>query len=198
MHRAILQIEGEDHDPPLVKRVIAYVEDHFASPISLRHVADAFGYSACHLTTTFRQATGTPLTAWIVRRRILAAKELLSEGAMNVAETCEAVGFTDLCYFTRQFARHVGTTPGRFRAACRAGRRSGQVVTERSGDLAIEEIMNGRGTQHPLIDRVGLETTPRLATTRPTSSRTGRKLVTPYTSDASAIALSIESERPSS
>jgi AraC-like DNA-binding protein len=198
MHTAILPIEGEDHDLPLVDRVIAFVEDHFASPISLRHVADAFGYSACHLTTTFRQATGTPLTAWIVQRRILAAKELLSEGEMNVAETCEAVGFTDLCYFTRQFARHVGTTPGRFRAACRAGRRSGQVVTERSRDLAIEEIMNGRRTQHSLIERVDLEIIPGLATTRPSKSRPGRKPVTPYTSDASAIAMSIGSERPSS
>ena len=160
MHTAILPIEGEDHDLPLVDRVIAFVEDHFASPISLRHVADAFGYSACHLTTMFRQATGTPLTAWIVRRRILAAKELLSEGAMNVAETCEAVGFTDLCYFTRQFVRHVGTTPGRFRAACRAGRRSGQVVIERGADLTIEEIMNRRGGQHSLIERVDLEITP--------------------------------------
>jgi AraC-like DNA-binding protein len=144
MHTAILPIEGEDHDLPLVERVIAFVEDRFASPISLRHVADAFGYSACHLTTTFRRATGTPLTAWIVQRRILAAQELLGEGEMSVAETCEAVGFTDLCYFTRQFARHVGMTPGRFRAACRAGRRSGAVVTERSGDLAIEEIESHR------------------------------------------------------
>jgi AraC-like DNA-binding protein len=144
MQTAILPIEGEDHDPPLVERVIAFVEDHFASPISLRHVADAFGYSACHLTTTFRQATGTPLTAWIVRRRILAAKELLGEGEMTVAETCEAVGFTDLCYFTRQFARHVGTTPGRFRAACRARSRSGPVRDSRRRDQAIcERVATG-------------------------------------------------------
>jgi AraC-like DNA-binding protein len=119
MHSVILADDDAHHDPPLVQRVLAFVEEHFASPISLSHVADAFGYSACHLTTTFRQATGMPLTAWIIRRRILAAKQLLADGSMNVAQTCEAVGFTDLCYFTRQFTRHVGTTPGRFRAASR-------------------------------------------------------------------------------
>jgi AraC-like DNA-binding protein len=119
MHMAFLPIEVEHRDPPLVERVLEFVEEHYASSISLRHVASAFGYSACHLTTTFRQATGTPLTAWIIQRRILAAKQLLAEGEMNVAEACEAVGFTDLCYFTRQFARYAGTTPGRFRAAHR-------------------------------------------------------------------------------
>ncbi len=119
MHSAILSDEDGRQAPPLVERVLAFVEEHFASPISLSHVADAFGYSACHLTTTFRQATGTPLTAWIIQRRIMAAKQLLEQGDMNVAETCEAVGFSDLCYFTRQFTRYVGTTPGRFRAAKR-------------------------------------------------------------------------------
>ena len=120
MHLAILSDDDPYDDPPLVERVQAYVEEHFASPISLSHVAGTFGYSPCHLTTIFRQATGTPLTAWIIQRRIVAAKQLLRTGELNVAETCEAVGFTDLCYFTRQFARHVGTTPGRFRAANRS------------------------------------------------------------------------------
>ncbi len=119
MQLAVRHSEREEQSPTLVERVVAFVEEHFASPISLCDVADAVGYSACHLTTAFRQATGTPVTAWIIRRRIIAAQELLAQGTLNVAETCEAVGFTDLCYFTRQFTRHVGTTPGRFRASNR-------------------------------------------------------------------------------
>jgi AraC-like DNA-binding protein len=111
--------EGEQEVQTLVERVVAFVDTHFASPISLCDVADAIGYSACHLTTSFREATGMPVTAWIIRRRILAAEHLLTQGTLNVAETCEAVGFNDLCYFTRQFARHVGMTPGRFRTSNR-------------------------------------------------------------------------------
>jgi AraC-like DNA-binding protein len=41
----------------------------------------------------------------------------LASGQTDVATACERVGFNDLCYFTRQFVRHVGTTPGRFRAS---------------------------------------------------------------------------------
>jgi AraC-like DNA-binding protein len=109
-----------DHaDATLPDRVYAFVEQNYLHHISLRDVAQAVGYSACHLTTTFRRVTGTPVTAWIIKRRITAAQELLENGNINVASACEAAGFTDLAYFSRQFVRHVGVTPGRFRAAVR-------------------------------------------------------------------------------
>ena len=110
----------ENAEATLSERVVAFIEQNYTGQISLRDVALAVGYSACHLTTTFRQATGTPVTAWIIKRRITAAQKLLEEGNLNVASACEAVGFTDLSYFSRQFVRHVGLTPGHFRA----GRRS--------------------------------------------------------------------------
>ena len=97
-------------------QVIDYIEANYAAPISLRDVAQALGYSPCHLTHTFRESTGTPITAWIIRRRIVAAQRLLGESNVNVAAAAEAVGFNDLCYFTRQFVRQVGMTPGRFRS----------------------------------------------------------------------------------
>jgi len=105
----------------VVERVAAYVDENYARQISLRDVAEALGYSACHLTHTFCVGTGTPVTAWIIKRRILAAQDLLRESNVNVATACEAVGFNDLCYFTRQFVRHVGMTPGRFRSAMNGG-----------------------------------------------------------------------------
>jgi AraC-like DNA-binding protein len=113
----------------IADQVVEYVERNYAAQISLRDVAQAVGYSACHLTTEFRRARGLPVTAWIVKRRIIAAQELLSAYNMTVARTSAAVGFTDLCYFTRQFVRHVGMTPGRFRSAT---------------NKAVNDHMNGR------------------------------------------------------
>jgi AraC-like DNA-binding protein len=106
-------------DATLAERVYAFVEENYADHISLRDVARSVGYSACHLTTRFRRLTGTPVTAWIIKRRIAAAQVLLESGTIDVASACEAVGFTDLAYFSRQFERHVGVTPGRFRAGVR-------------------------------------------------------------------------------
>jgi AraC-like DNA-binding protein len=110
----------------LAQRAIEYIEANYLAPISLRDVAQALGYSRCHLTHAFRESTGTPITAWIIKRRIVAAQRLLAESQTNVAEAAEAVGFNDLCYFTRQFVRHVGVTPGRFRAIMNADSGSGE------------------------------------------------------------------------
>jgi AraC-like DNA-binding protein len=109
------------NETSVAERVIEYIDQNYADPISLRDVADVFGYSACHLTHTFSQITGTPITAWIIKRRIVAAQQLLAETNATVATACESAGFDDLCYFTRQFVRHVGMTPGRFRSAMNAG-----------------------------------------------------------------------------
>jgi AraC-like DNA-binding protein len=135
-----------DHiDATLPERVYAFVEQNYVHRISLRDVAEAVGYSACHLTTTFRQVTGTPVTAWIIKRRITAAQELLEHGNINVASACEAVGFMDLSYFSRQFVRHVGVTPGRFRAATRqpAGASTGRASRRSEPELDEARVAIG-------------------------------------------------------
>lgn len=95
--------------------VIDYIEQHYSKHLSLRDVATAFGYSCAHLTNRFRRETGIPVTAWIVRRRIRAAAQLLFTTRLPVRTVCEKVGFNDPCYFTRQFVRVVGLTPGQYR-----------------------------------------------------------------------------------
>jgi len=117
-------------DSSLTQRIIEYIDEHYAASLSLRDVAERFGYSANHLTNTFSRSTGTPITAWIIKRRIMAAQRLLSDHDMDVAGACEAVGFNDLCYFTRQFVRHVGVTPGRFRSTMNVSKRAGRESTQ--------------------------------------------------------------------
>lgn len=119
----MLNRSGEQHsvEHQIVRGVVDYVEKNYASAISLRDVAHALGYSPAHLTHRFASLTGIPVTAWIIRRRLYAAQELLVETRQNVVTVCEAVGFGDLCYFTRQFVRHVGVTPSQFRSAGLSG-----------------------------------------------------------------------------
>ena len=107
---------ASDIEPSLADLVIAFVEQRYREPISLRDVARALGYSPCHLTYAFRRATGMPVTAWIIRRRIHAAMDLLRDTDADVATACASVGFNDVYYFKRQFVRHAGMTPARFRS----------------------------------------------------------------------------------
>ncbi len=107
--------------PSLTERIRAFVEEHYAERISLADVAHALGYTPSHLTHLFRRSTGKPITAWIIERRILAARRLLASTDRTVTSVAEEVGFVDLGHFGRQFARLTGCSPRRYRAMARAG-----------------------------------------------------------------------------
>jgi AraC family transcriptional activator of pobA len=100
---------------PIVARVIEFIEANYADGISLADVARAFNYSPSHLTSLVRRETGRPVTAWIIERRMLAARERLVATDEPVATVAEAVGFRDVAYFARRFTRANGTTPARWR-----------------------------------------------------------------------------------
>jgi AraC-like DNA-binding protein len=99
----------------LIDNVRDYIEAHFREHISLRDVASALGYSRSHLTNLVRMATGKPLNAWIIERRIAAAQEQLTDPYATVTEVAAAVGFGDTGHFCRKFKRIVGMTPSEWR-----------------------------------------------------------------------------------
>ena len=115
MNRAVFRDESD-----LIDRIVEYVDTHFADGISLRDVAIAFAYSPAHLTYRFRLVTGKPLTAWIIECRILAACRILENSDATIGQICGAVGFVDLCYFTRQFRRLLGIAPAHYRSRARS------------------------------------------------------------------------------
>jgi AraC-like DNA-binding protein len=101
----------------LIDHVREYVERHYHEQISLRDVAEALGYSRSHLTSVVRMATGKPLNAWIIERRIEAARQHLTDPYRTVAEVAAAVGFGDPAHFSRKFKQLAGMTPSEWRNA---------------------------------------------------------------------------------
>ena len=79
----------------------------------------------CHLSRASfarlfaREAGGAPLELLTTLRMELAAR-LLAQGTQDTATVGEAVGYRSEAAFNRAFARHAGSTPGRFRRAAAA------------------------------------------------------------------------------
>lgn len=71
--------------------------------------------SAEHFGRLFKQATGTTLYQFLIRRRVDRASRLLTETAMPIIEIADECGFADQVHLTRAFGRIVGTTPAAFR-----------------------------------------------------------------------------------
>lgn len=78
------------------------------------YAAEAF-VTPGHLNRMVRRFTGKSVGAWIDIARLGAAKRLLRDTSLPVAEVGAAVGLTDPSYFSRFFKRLSGMTPLAFR-----------------------------------------------------------------------------------
>lgn len=106
-------------DEPLLADVFAFIEEHFAEPVSLRDVAAAVALTPGHLTTVVGRRTGRTVQAWIGERRLAEARRLLAETDEPVETVGRRVGFRDASYFSRRFRRAHGVTPAAWRRAAR-------------------------------------------------------------------------------
>jgi AraC-like DNA-binding protein len=110
---------------PLLAQVFEVIDGRLAEPLSLRDVAGELGMTPGHLTTVVRRRTGRTVGDWIVERRMAAARGLLAETDLPVAEVARRVGVPDPGYFSRLFSRAHGTSP-------RDWRQSGSMSNQRS------------------------------------------------------------------
>ncbi len=96
--------------------VTDYVHHHLARNLSLEELAGAVGLSSYHFARRFREATGTTPHQFVIEQRLARAQELLRRSGRPLAEVATACGFADASHLIRVFKKHLGLTPGQYRA----------------------------------------------------------------------------------
>lgn len=94
-----------------VRRVTAYIDDHLASSIRNRDLAAAAKLSCGYFCQAFKDSFGCPPHAYIVRRRVERAKELLETTTTPLSQIALDCGFSDQSHFSRIFRRVAGEVP---------------------------------------------------------------------------------------
>jgi AraC-like DNA-binding protein len=92
------------------------IDRDFAEPLSLDALASAASYSKYHFVRAFAEAYGETPRAYLTRRRIERAKDLLRAANLSVTEVCMLVGFDSLGSFSARFKALVGVAPTEYRA----------------------------------------------------------------------------------
>jgi AraC-like DNA-binding protein len=100
---------------PLLAEVFEVIDRRHGEPLSLRDVAGELGMTPGHLTTVVRRRTGRTVGEWITERRMAAARGLLAETDLPIAEVARRVGVADPGYFSRLFGRAHGASPRSWR-----------------------------------------------------------------------------------
>ena len=83
----------------------------FADPLDLDRMADEAGFSKFHFARAFKDAYGETPAAYLSRRRVERAKDLLRSANLTVTEVCMLVGFSSLGSFSSRFSELVGMSP---------------------------------------------------------------------------------------
>jgi alpha-glucosidase (family GH31 glycosyl hydrolase)/AraC-like DNA-binding protein len=96
---------------PLIRQVIALIEQTTAQEISLQNIAERLHVNSSHLSRAFRKELGKPFSTYVLEKKMQRAKQLLLEGE-RIIEVSMALGYKDPSHFIRVFRTYWGITPG--------------------------------------------------------------------------------------
>jgi AraC-like DNA-binding protein len=100
-----------------LRRAHDLIDRDYAEALDLDAMAREAGYSKYHFARTFAMAYGETPRAYLTRRRVERAKNLLRTANLSVTEVCFLVGFESLGSFSSLFRRLVGQSPSAYRAS---------------------------------------------------------------------------------
>lgn len=101
-------------DSDLIKQVLKYIDDNLTSVIQLNEAARYIGVSEPYLSSYFKKTMGENFIPYVNRKKIEAAKKMLSEG-MLVYQVSDILGFENSTYFSKLFKKIEGITPEQYR-----------------------------------------------------------------------------------
>jgi AraC-like DNA-binding protein len=117
--RSTLGSAPAEHAPGPDRRIAddlrAYLDVHAFERVTLGGAALDIGSGPTHAARSFVDAFGITPHAYVLGRRLDAARDGILAGR-PLADVAADAGFYDQAHLTRRFRRFLGTTPGRFRA----------------------------------------------------------------------------------
>lgn len=99
----------------LVERIVKFIEQNCAKPLTLDVLANEFYLSPGYLCRLFKQKVGINFINYLNTVRIARAKHLLLTTNLRIYEVGNLCGYADLNYFTKVFKKATGVTPSYFR-----------------------------------------------------------------------------------
>jgi AraC-like DNA-binding protein len=100
-------------DGELAEALRAWLDARLAEPVTMAAASAALGASPTRLARAFADTFGIAPHAYVLGRRLDAARDRILEGE-PLADVAAAVGFFDQAHLTHRFKRFLGVTPGRF------------------------------------------------------------------------------------
>ena len=99
-----------------VQDAIDFIDDNFyKKDMSLNMVAGEIGANASYLSSIFKKEKGCSLSRYLTQVRLEQAKKYLIEYPdKTLIDISEAVGYSDVYYFSKNFKKYYGISPSKY------------------------------------------------------------------------------------
>lgn len=98
--------------------VKTYIDENFARRLTISSLAEKFSVSESSLCHNFRKSTGETVYSYILKKRVIYARELMETG-ISATEAAYKSGFGSYSNFLRAFEKLEGQTPREAASAAR-------------------------------------------------------------------------------
>ncbi len=106
----------KNHSDSDILKIQEYIDIHYASPLSVKALADLVFTSQRTFMRKFKSATGNSPLEYIQRVRVESAKKQLETSTHPINQIIGNVGYEDLPSFRKLFSRMVGLSMSKYRS----------------------------------------------------------------------------------
>ena len=109
-----VKVENPRH-VEICSEAMQYIEDNYRSDINLDTIASSVHLSKHHFVRIFKEIQGISPMKYLLRVRLLAAKDLLGRSDLSIGEIAMAVGYENALTFSRVFKNAEDISPTEYR-----------------------------------------------------------------------------------
>ncbi len=103
------------HQDDEIRNAQDEIEKNYQQTINFDQLASKVGMSERNFKRRFKKATGDTALSYLQRYRIAAAKRMIENSRMNIAEISYAVGYEDVSFFRSLFKRYERIAPNEYK-----------------------------------------------------------------------------------
>lgn len=133
-----------EQDSEIVKLTIQSFEQLNFGPQAVKKCASMIGISSRHLSRVFKEKLGVSPMDYIMTKRLLMAKRLLTDTHLKITDIALASGFGSLSRFNTAFKKHYTLTPSAMRKSSFASSNTEGIMIQLTyrGDYPIDKVLH--------------------------------------------------------
>ncbi len=107
-------------DGALFAQIEEYMESHICETLTIEQLCRSNSIGRSQLQKLFRSRSGYGTIEYFSRMKIDLAKQMIREDQYNFTQIADAIGFSSVHYFSRQFKKITGMTPSEYASSIKA------------------------------------------------------------------------------